>query len=303
MDAEDLIEIINHVAKEKKTKLDLSNKDITELPSEIGNLTQLKELNLSYNSITQIPQELCKLKKLETLMLLRNDISQLPEDIGLLVNLRNLDLSYNPINEFPESIGKLTNLQNMDASYCNLKKLPLSFIELLSLKNLYLENNQFLFPPDKIVKRGLYATMHYLAEIKTKKESAKVIMQVFNMPVEIQAAFHQYIDCFKEMVSLKDKQEISLDINFLNKKDDEDVDVEVGKYLYDFVEFIKQNMSNFKVESKEEEALNLLDFQVVELRSQITKLNNSLGTKMNEIKNIQLQLSQITSILEKKTKK
>jgi len=299
-----LLEIIGHVLREKKTKLDLSNKDITELPPEICNLVNLKELNLSYNSLVSLPPELCKLKKLESLLLLRNELKDLPDEIGMLTGLRTLDVSYNPIKEFPPSIGTLTNLQNLDASYCELTKLPLEFINLLSLKNLYLENNRFTFPPEKIINRGLYATMHYLAGVKTKKESSRVIMQVFNMPSEIQTIFKQYIDCFNEMISAKQYSEISIDINFLNKKveDDEDLNIEVETYLFDFVQFIKENLSSFKADTQRKDAISILDFQVVELRSQISKLNMSLTEKLNEIKDVQGQLTNITNILDKKRK-
>jgi Leucine-rich repeat (LRR) protein len=302
MDIEDLREIIGHVAMEKKTKLDLSNKDISVIPDEIGTLVHLKELNLSYNSISKLPAELFKLKKLETILLLRNDIVEIPSDIQQLGNLRTLDISYNPISEIPESFGSLTNLQNLDASYCNLKKLPVSFINLLSLKNLYLENNHFEFPPDKIIKRGLYATMHFLTEVKSKRENAKIVMQVFNMPTEIQFAFRQYVDCFREMVDSGQNQDVSIDINFLNKREEEDLEVETGTFIYEFVRFVKENISSFKnVESKREQP-GVLDFQVMELRSHLASLNDSLNEKMSEIKEIHTQLSHLTHKLDRKMK-
>lgn len=302
MELDDLQEIIGHVAREKKTKLDLSNKDISVLPAEIGNLIHLKELNLSYNNLTVLPPELFKLKRLETVLLLRNDILEIPGDVGQLVNLRTLDISHNPIKSLPEEFGNLTNLQTLDASYCNMKRLPVSFINLLCLKNLYLENNSFEFPPDKIVKRGLYATMHYLTEEKSKHDSARVMMQVFNMPAEIQVAFKQYIECFKEMVDAGEKKDISIGINFLNKKDDEDIDVETGAYILEFVKFVRENTASFMKDDSRKNAVNLLDFQVLELRNQLAKLNDSLNEKMNEIKDIHQELTSFAILLDTKIK-
>ena len=77
-----LEELLELAGIEKDTKLEdvtdlwLSGNNLTELPSEIGNLTNLTELWLSYNKLTELPAE-----------------------IGNLTNLTELGLNDNPIPE------------------------------------------------------------------------------------------------------------------------------------------------------------------------------------------------------------
>ena len=57
-------------------KLDMADKQLTELPREIGNLTNLQRLYLN-----------------------NNQLSKLPPDIGNLTNLQTLDLHYNQLTD------------------------------------------------------------------------------------------------------------------------------------------------------------------------------------------------------------
>lgn len=57
------------------TKLDLSLQDLTEFPTEIFQLPNVRYLNLSSNKISDIPLEIKKLTKLEELYLKNNSIS------------------------------------------------------------------------------------------------------------------------------------------------------------------------------------------------------------------------------------
>src|SRR5690606_5320462 len=50
-------------------RLNLTKQGITDLPPEIGKLTNLQYLNLSKNSISSIPPEIGKLKNLQWLIL------------------------------------------------------------------------------------------------------------------------------------------------------------------------------------------------------------------------------------------
>ena len=301
MDREELVFFIKK-AKEKNSKsLDLSNRDLEEIPPEIGELTQLEHLDLSYNYIKKVPREIGKLINLKTLLLLKNQIKALPPTIGHLKSLALLDISHNDFTTFPKEIGFLSNLKSLDASYSELKTLPIEFIELLSLKELYLEENPFEFPPQKVIKRGLYATMHYLTTEKKRLDAAKVMLQVFNMPDSLQAPFQQYLGYFNDLVSNANEKEVRFDIKFI-KHDDlgEKIDVKVGveNYLYDFMDFIKSKIEETK-NSKDEKKFSIVDLQVAELRKQIAEFNNSLESKMNEIQTIQHKMNDFLKNLEK----
>lgn len=302
MDREDVIDFIKLVDPETTTTLDLSNKDIRELPPQIGELQNLEHLDLSYNSIEVLPPEIGKLTKLKTLLLLRNELKNLPGQLGFLVNLTLLDISHNRFSGFPIEIGSLCSLRTLDASYCELKRLPLEFIELLSLKELYLEENQFEFPPAKVIKRGLYATMHYLTSEKKKKDAAKVVLQVFNMPEKIQTPFQQYIAYFNDMVSAVNEEEFRFDINYIKQDVQPDIELkgEVESYLYDFLKFVREKIESLKAETPGDNKLSILDLQVVELRKHIQTLNNSLDTKIDEIKNIKDEMDNFSKLLGNK---
>ena len=69
-------------------KLDLSFKGLTgSLPSEIGNLVNLKYFDCSGNQLTALPSEIGNLVNLTDLWCNNNQLTALPSEIGNLVNL------------------------------------------------------------------------------------------------------------------------------------------------------------------------------------------------------------------------
>jgi len=302
MDIDELHELIAIAEKEKYKTLNLSNKDIAVLPPEIGKLTLLTYLDLSYNQLKQLPDEISRLVNLKNLLLHRNEITELPPCIGKLNNLNLLDLSYNELTELPYEIGDLSKLKVFDLSYNKLLKLPVEFINLISLRELYLEKNTFEFPPSKVIKRGLYATMHYLTGESKKREAKKVIIQVFNMPSDVQPPFKQYIDCFNDLVSNANELNIKYEVNFIKNEFAEEIQEQknIENYLYDFVTFVKQNIETVKHDFSDKLETSMLDMQVLEVRNQISTLNESFDRKLEEIKTIQSRLFSFYRQLDKK---
>ena len=96
------------------TELDLSGNKITIIPREIAQLTNLRVLNLGGNKITIIPPEIAQLTNLRKLLLRWNEISILPPEIAQLTNLTVLDLTENKITIFPPEIAQLTNLTGLN---------------------------------------------------------------------------------------------------------------------------------------------------------------------------------------------
>ena len=58
MEEKELLQIIEDAAKVGATQLDLSNKEITLLPSEIGKLHKLETLSVKRNQLNALPPEI-----------------------------------------------------------------------------------------------------------------------------------------------------------------------------------------------------------------------------------------------------
>ena len=107
MTTEELLQAIQKAAKDGVTHLNLSGKELTSLPPEIGQLTKLNTLALSGNRLTSLPGEIGQLTNLNTLDLSRNQLTSLPGEIGQLTNLRSLALMGNQLITLPPEIGQL----------------------------------------------------------------------------------------------------------------------------------------------------------------------------------------------------
>jgi internalin A len=78
MTNEELLEIIKQAATDKVTELNLSDKGLTILPPEIGQLTNLRSLDLNSNQLSSLPPEIGQLTNLRSLNLFNNQLSSLP---------------------------------------------------------------------------------------------------------------------------------------------------------------------------------------------------------------------------------
>jgi len=167
MTEQELLQVIENAAREGATSLDLSGKQLSQLPPEIGQLTNLQSLNLSdnqlsesllnlqslnlsSNQLSELPPEIGQLAKLQSLDFSFNHLSELPSEIGQLANLQSLNLSSNQLSELPLEIGQLSSLQSLDFSFNHLSELPSEIGQLSSLQSLDLHNNQLDVLPAEI---------------------------------------------------------------------------------------------------------------------------------------------------------
>jgi internalin A len=142
MTREELLEVIEEVKRSGQTKLDLSGKGIKELPSEIGQLSNLTILDLSFNHLRTLPDTFSQLTCLPYLNLSYNKLTTLPDVIGQLKNLTTLNFSGNQLTTLPNVIGQLKNLTTLNLSGNQLTKLPDVIGQLKNLTTLELSGNQ-----------------------------------------------------------------------------------------------------------------------------------------------------------------
>lgn len=88
--------------------LDLSWKKLQTIPSEIGLLTDLKELYLHRNQLKSLPMELSKLTNLRRLDVDNNELETIPIELTLLTNLQCLFACRNHLDLIPQSLQRIT---------------------------------------------------------------------------------------------------------------------------------------------------------------------------------------------------
>ncbi|MBE9155944.1 leucine-rich repeat domain-containing protein [Nodosilinea sp. LEGE 06152] len=144
MTQDELLQLIDQAAAEGWTELDLSGQGLTELPPEIGKLTQLESLILGKVEKWSNP------KGQPTPKLLTNALSSLPSTLANLKHLKVLDLSGNPLEQLPEIIFQLKSLTDLTAIAVNLSKIPDCIQGLTNLTTLSLSSNQITAIPEHI---------------------------------------------------------------------------------------------------------------------------------------------------------
>ncbi|MHA2294569.1 MAG: leucine-rich repeat domain-containing protein [Candidatus Hodarchaeales archaeon] len=122
--------------------LDLSKIQLSHLPEEIANFTELEELVLDDNLLEELPAAIGQLKKLKKLSIEKNKLKSLPDSIGDVNSLESLVLYYNELTTLPETISNLSSLSVLSLTGNKLKKVPASVGKLGNLKQLYLDRNE-----------------------------------------------------------------------------------------------------------------------------------------------------------------
>ena len=122
------------------------NNMIGEIPTELGDLSELTTLGLQVNQLTgEIPPELGNLSNLRELYLWENELSgEIPSELGNLSSLTVLDLPGNELSgEIPAELGSLSNLTVLFLSRNQLRgEIPSELGNLSSLVELELYGNQ-----------------------------------------------------------------------------------------------------------------------------------------------------------------
>lgn len=131
-------DIISKARERNARWLNLSNLDLEELPTEIGQLTELRVLWLAGNNLTRLPAEIGNLRKLKRLRLEGNALAELPPEIGLLTKLEELQLHKNQLPRLPQEFWRLVNLKKLTLAGNLLEELPGEIGRLKALEDLRL---------------------------------------------------------------------------------------------------------------------------------------------------------------------
>ena len=159
--------------------LDLSNNQLTDLPAEIGLLTNLARLDLSNNQLTNLPTEIGLLTELIFLNLSNNQLTDLPATIWKLPKLICLALDNNQLTDLDAEIGKLTELKFLFLSNNQLTDLPAEIWKLAKLKTLELCKNRIPNLDAEFTKFGMNRDqMHSPRCIKVNKMVEKLTQPV-----------------------------------------------------------------------------------------------------------------------------
>lgn len=121
---EDLKRALKNKEQVKKLRLYEYPNSYTEIPSEVFELTSIKELEMYSNKVAIIPKEISQLTELEILNLRGNSIKKIPKEIGRLNSLNELYLGQNEVVEISDSICKCQKLSRFDVSGKQLDKIP-----------------------------------------------------------------------------------------------------------------------------------------------------------------------------------
>lgn len=122
---------------ERVIELRMQEKGIKTLVPEMGDLENLALLDAGRNELTQLPIELNQLSNLEQLLLPENQLVDIVED-GLPLGLIILGLAENKLSDLPVSFQNLTNLSVLNLSGNFLEVAPPEFgdFEALTILNL-----------------------------------------------------------------------------------------------------------------------------------------------------------------------
>ncbi len=139
------------IEKKKYTKrLFLNDHQLTLLPINLCQLTEINCLVFSDSSLRFIPPEIGNLINLTGLILNRNLLKKLPVEIGKLKNLTDLQITNNRLSNLPAEIGLLEKLTFLNLSDNQLTHLPPSIRGLVSLETLMLNKNKIISLPTEI---------------------------------------------------------------------------------------------------------------------------------------------------------
>uniref|UniRef100_A0A8C4HL57 PDZ domain-containing protein n=1 Tax=Dicentrarchus labrax TaxID=13489 RepID=A0A8C4HL57_DICLA len=129
-------------------KLSMPDNDLSNLPTTIASLVNLKELDISKNGIQEFPDNIKCCKGLSVVEASVNPITKLPDGFTQLLNLTQLFLNDAFLEYLPANFGRLSKLRILELRENHLKTMPKSIHRLTQLERLDLGSNEFSEVPE-----------------------------------------------------------------------------------------------------------------------------------------------------------
>lgn len=211
---------INKLKNLRELHINATN-HIDALPPEIGDLHNLTVLDLMFNeNLNEVPIEIYRLNNLEQLLLTSNKLKYLPEGISTLKKLTVLRLDNNHLKCLPSDIVELYNLEDLRLGGNNLEMLPPGIEKLKTLKVLSVYHNPLVL--DQTPQAFLSARYHsedakvWKEEIAVFKESAEKGEGITHLARKIINDYLSKVGFF-ETNPLTDREKICLEDYLQNK--------------------------------------------------------------------------------------
>jgi leucine-rich repeat protein SHOC2 len=197
--------------------LNLSDKDLRQLPLEVSKLYNLEEIDLSYNPHLDLPQVfaiLARLQHLTKLHLWHDSLTVIPTNISLLQNLEELSLNYNNLTAFPFEACHLRKLKHLDLFGNRISKIELKNDALPSLITIDLCYNKFTrFPKELGNLKNLKRVIIWYNKIEHIPSSIEKLVNVEEINLE-----HNNLKRLpRELAHLKNLKKLNLRDNKLTE--------------------------------------------------------------------------------------
>ncbi|XP_062854114.1 leucine-rich repeat-containing protein 7 isoform X1 [Trichomycterus rosablanca] len=150
-------------------KLSIPDNDLSNLPTTIASLVNLKELDISKNGIQEFPDNIKCCKCLSVVEASVNPITKLPDGFTQLLNLTQLFLNDAFLEYLPANFGRLSKLRILELRENHLKTMPKSIHRLSQLERLDLGSNEFTELPEVLEQ------IHNLKELWLDNNSLQMI--------------------------------------------------------------------------------------------------------------------------------
>jgi internalin A len=239
-------------ASTKVHRLDLSQMGLTEVPSVVSTLLDLKILWIQDNDISELPEFVGALPQLSQIRCYNNRITEIPKSLGNLLSLQVVWAHNNQISVIPRELGNILSLTVLSfEGNSAISRLPKRLGLLTNLRELHLDVPNFTSPPKFILQKPATQVISYLGRIYKCKRTGTLDLRGFGMP---------YIP--PEALKYSNITELLISDNNLS---------ELPEEIAGFSDLTKLYVSNNKLKVLPEFVCNLRDLE--DLRFSVNKID------------------------------